>query len=160
MQYVAQVVPMCTSRLAELRTRAKPILQSRAAVCGILFVVGIVLLVFFTRSDTRRRRAKDASVQLASQLMASAVQWIETSKQDQNALLRWKHAQMAQIYLSAARGLVSDTQLEQVSGMRVTTFTNTVRTSIDSSSQALTQRCSKLRKEMRAVNNLISMPDE
>ena len=151
---------MCTSRLEELRTRATPILQNRAAVCGILCVVGFVLLVLFIRSDRRRRRANDASVQLASQLMASAVQWIETSKQDQNALLRWKHAQTAHVYLSAARGLVSDTQLEQVSGLRVTTFTNTVRAAIESSSQALTQRCSKARKDMRAVNNLISMPDE
>ena len=151
MEYAARIVPMCTSRLEEIRCRATPLLKSRAAVCAILCVLGILLFAYSRRSDKRRRRASNASMQLASQLMTSAVQWIETSKQDQNPLLQWKHAQAAQIYLTAARSVVSDAQLEQVSGLRVSAFTNTVRDAMDVSSQTLVQRCSKMKRDMKAV---------
>jgi hypothetical protein len=154
MEYVAQVVPLCVSRLDSLRSRAIPHIQPRAVVCVILCVLGIGLFAYCRQSDRRRRRARNASVQLASQLIASAVQWIETSKQDQNALLQWKHAQMAQVYLTAARSVVTDSQLEQIAGVRISSLATSVRDAMDASSHTLVQRCSKLKKELRAVGTV------
>lgn len=80
-------------------------------VCA--FAVLCVASFFITKVPTQtvRRCAKD--------LLSQAAQWHALSVQDSNDIFAMQHANYAVAYITAARRIMSDIELEQATGLNV-----------------------------------------
>ena len=124
-------------------TWTRDITEYRRDVSYVTLAFTLFVLVFkaiaVSGSETERR-----DKMIARTLMGQAKTWYDTSVQDKNPKLQSEHAAVALAYLHAARRVLNDSLLEQISGIDIHHFQNHLHNHQKSVSRALDRECPAL----------------
>lgn len=105
---------------------------------GIVSIILKLLEAFFNGSSERER-------EIAKNMIEEASQWHSTSMQDQNSQTKTQHSATAAAFLHAARHILNDAGLEQVSGIDVHELDTSIKDIQKASHRDVVRQCPRLK---------------
>lgn len=107
--------------------------------CVYIFALFVMLVSIATckMQDSKKRLC-------VADLIAQATQWHSLSLQDTNEVFAMRHANYAIAYMTAARRIMSDIELEQISGKNVHTLLNDMNSTQKKTVGALCKSCKRV----------------
>ena len=109
-------------------------------------VVTVVVLMSLAASLLHANgygRFSAAHTERGAALVQQALQWHRTSEQDKNAMYAARHANYAVAYLSAARSMLPDQVLEQLTGVQLHDLAASLEASQRRSARLVSTACPK-----------------
>tara|TARA_B100000214_G_scaffold286689_1_gene216315 strand:- start:472 stop:858 length:387 start_codon:yes stop_codon:yes gene_type:complete len=117
---------------------------------SIFVTVGLIILTVLSKILTDSPHS--LNTQSGVKLLSSALKWKNIASQDSLPFVKLQHLILASSYLSAARQISKDSELENITGADLLKFRKVLEQQSQSTIEALNSKCPKLRGKLHLLN--------